>query len=137
MVPYISVSYLSTSYFWFFLSLRFPILNMRFLMSVYPMFGVSYFCVPIFMSSHLHVTLKMGWHHDDDHDDHYCHNRDHLPSIISLFRLSRTDQTIGQSDTFDCYKRNPPTLHMDSILYIFKVRIRKKGSQNHVFRGKK
>ena len=31
-------------------------------MSVYPMFGVSYFCVPIFMSSHLHVTLKMGWH---------------------------------------------------------------------------
>ena len=62
MVPYISVSYFSTSYFWFFLSLRFPILNMRFLMSVYPMFGVSYFCVPIFMSSHLHVTLKMGWH---------------------------------------------------------------------------
>ena len=62
VVPYISVSYFSTSYFWFFLSLRFPILNLRFLMSVYPMFGVSYFCVPIFMSSHLHVTLKMGWH---------------------------------------------------------------------------
>ena len=31
-------------------------------MSVYPMFGVSYFCVPIFMSSYLHVTHKMGWH---------------------------------------------------------------------------
>ena len=29
-------------------------------MSVYPMFGVSYFCVPIFVSSYLYVTLKMG-----------------------------------------------------------------------------
>ena len=60
MVPYISVSYFCTSYFWFFLSLRFPFLTLWFLISVDPMFGVSYFCVPIFVSSYLYVTLKMG-----------------------------------------------------------------------------
>ena len=60
VVPYISVSYFCTSYFWFFLSLRFPFLTLWFLISVDPMFGVSYFCVPIFVSSYLYVTLKMG-----------------------------------------------------------------------------
>ena len=57
VVPYISVSYFCTSYFWFFLSLRFPFLTLWFLISVDPMFGVSYFCVPIFVSSYLYVTL--------------------------------------------------------------------------------
>ena len=87
VVPYISVSYFCTSYFWFFLSLRFPFLTLWFLISVDPMFGVSYFCVPIFVSSYLYVTLKMGKRPSDEVNLSHAQN-------ISLLKCEKKENDL-------------------------------------------